>query len=430
MRTTRAFIRSFPLALLTILAVGLVTASAPAAPPDSTKDPLFPGAKLVHKFPKEVYRNPLFVTTDKGSRLEIWFDAFDPAPPPRPGVPAEIGGRLPDPRLDMLIWDPIANKELHRLSYPKDPITFPPPSGGQGDGMIISPDGKRLASVSMTYKPPKMGTPYGDWLTQIRLVDIASHKAQVSNEFKEEKVGSATPIHILFAPDGALIALRGATCTIHEPGKDKPRTTFDLTRAADHKTKEYWFKIQDTVMSPDGSQLAVAADGTIIVYELATGKKLFEAARAAPEPKKGGDPVTIGVSLAFASSASEARLVAIESLSGVPKNVALARLFDLKEKKEIGKWTVAERENKPAQLGQGASPWSGDVSAYYNAKSEPRILFDGKVIDGASGKELHKFDAGAGTWVSRDGKALVRLTKKKKEDRTMTVEVWSLDNDK
>jgi hypothetical protein len=32
--------------------------------------------------------------------------------------------------------------------------------------------------------------------------------------------------------------------------------------------------------------------------------------------------------------------------------------------------------------------------------------------------------------VSRDGKALVRMTKKKKEDKTMTVEVWSLEDDK
>jgi hypothetical protein len=419
MRTTRTSIRSFVLALLTILAIGLVPTAAPAAPPGNPKDALFPGAKLMHKFPKEVYRVPVLVTTDKGPRLEVWFDAFDPEPPPRPGQISGLGG-LPDPRLELLIWDPIANKELHKLSYPKDPIAFPRVSSGlERDGrMAISPDGKRLASKTITYMS-RRGSPFGDFTTRIKLIDIETHKARQGTEHKEEKAPSATAVHLLFAPDGALITIRGSTCTIQEPDKEKQRTTFELTRAADFKTKEYWFKIQDVVVSPDGSQLAVAADGTIIVYDLATGKKLFEASRAAPEPKKGGDQWSGDVSLAYAPSASEAKLLAVESVvgsQGAQKDFVLARLFDLKEMKEMGQWAVEQH--------------SGVVSAYYTAKGEPRILSAGKVIDGVSGKELHQFDPGACTFVSRDGKALVRMTKKKKEDKTMAVEVWTLDNDK
>jgi hypothetical protein len=172
-------------------------------------------------------------------------------------------------------------------------------------------------------------------------------------------------------------------------------------------------------VSPDGSQLAVAADGTIIVYDLATGKKLFEAARAAPEPKKPGDQSPGTVSLAYAPSGSDPKLLAVEAVVGSKdptKDFVVTRQFDLKAMKETDKWTAAEH------------PYP--VSAYYTAKGEPRVLYDGKVLDGASGKELHKFDPGAGAFVSGDGKALVRMTQKKKDDKTLIVEVWSLDNEK
>jgi hypothetical protein len=416
MHSTRTFIGGFVPALLAALVIGLTTAPATAAPPDNPKE-LFPGAKLMHKFPKEVYRAPIFVTTDKGTRLEIWFDAFDPEPPPKPGVIPEIAGKLPDPRIEMLIWDPIASKELHKFSYPKDPIAYPRVSDRlqRDGGMAISPDDKRLASQTITYTP-RRGSPYGDFTTRVKLIDFENRKVQGSAEYKDEK-SSATPVSLLFAPDGALVTLRGSDCTIQEHGKDKPRTSFELTRAA----KGQWSAIHDVVVSADGSQLAVAADGTIIVYGIAKGKKLFEAARAAPEPKKGGDQWTVDVALAYAPSASDPKLLAVESVvgsNGAKKDFAVARLFDLKDMKETGKCTVAEQE------------YPLTASAYFTAKGEPRILYDGKVLDGATGKELHKFDPGAGSFVSRDGKALVRMTKKKKENKTMTVEVWSLDNEK
>jgi hypothetical protein len=426
MNTTRTPVRPF---LGALLAAAVLAAAATAAPPDSSKGTLLPGAKLMHKFSKEVYRAPVWVMTDKGPRLEVWFDAFDPEPPQRiSGIPN------PDPRIDLLIWDPIANKELHRLAYPRDSIPYPSTySNFSWSGwMAMSPDGKRVAVRTVNYQPPRRGGVYGDFTTRVRLMDLENHKAQLVAEHKEEKVGGAVEVYVLFAPDGSLVTLRGSTCTVREPGKDKPRATFEVTRAADYKTKSAWFMIQQVAVSPDGSQLAVAADGAIVVYDLATGKKLFEPARAAPEPKKSGDPMSGAMSLAYAPAGSEPKLLAVEWVvepqgpqgpqkggplgAGPQKQYILTRLFDLKAMKEVGSWKA---EGHP-------SP----VSAYYTAKGEPCVLYDGKVVDGASGKELYSFDPGAGAAVSADGKALVRVTKKRKEDKTMTVEVWSLDNDK
>jgi hypothetical protein len=422
MNTIQTLTRPF---LGALLAAAVLAATAPAAPPESSKGTLFPGAKLMHKFSKEVYRVPILVTTEKGPRLEVWFDAFDPEPPQRiSGIPA------PDPRLDMVIWDPIANKELHRLSYPKEPVAYPYGSSNfmWSGWMALSPDGKRLAVKNVHYTPPKRGV-YGDFLTRIKLIDLETHKGHVVFEEKEEASPGATESHILFAPDGALVSIRGTACTVVEPGKDKPRAKFELTRATEYKTKAGWFLIQQVVASPDGSQLAVAADGNIIVYDLATGKKLLTAERAAPEMKKTGDPMSGAFALAYAPAAGSPKLLAAEWVveptgpqkggplgGGSQKEYILVRQFDLKDMKEIGRWKADGRPDP--------------VSVYYTPQGEPRVLYDGKVVDGASGKELHKFDPGAGAVVSSDGKALVRVVKKKKDSRTMTVEVWSLDNDK
>jgi hypothetical protein len=273
------------------------------------------------------------------------------------------------------------------------------------------------------------------------LIEIKSRKVQLGKGYKQERAPGAQQTYLLFAPDGALVTLRGTTCTIQEPGKDKPRTSFELRRAAEHQKKEYWFNVQDAVVSPDGSQLAVAADGTIIVYDLTTGKKLFAEARAAPEPKKGGDPFPGNASLAYTPSANDPKLLAVETVVGTQearKDFVLARQFDLKNLKEMGKWSIPTPPGKGGPIlgdpnglaKQPGEEYSRAVSAYYTAKSEPHILYHGKVFDGASGKQLYKFNPGTCTFVSRDGKALVRVTKTKKEGKTMVVEVWSLDTAK
>ena len=52
---------------------------------------LLPGAKLVGKYPAEVYRVPAIFVTDKGLRLLVWSDESDPNPkPPFPGAPIPL----------------------------------------------------------------------------------------------------------------------------------------------------------------------------------------------------------------------------------------------------------------------------------------------------------------------------------------------------
>jgi hypothetical protein len=68
------------------------------------------------------------------------------------------------------------------------------------------------------------------------------------------------------------------------------------------------------------------------------------------------------------------------------------------------------------------------AQAYFTPKGEPRVLFGGNLIDGASGKVLHAFDAGVGLLVSPDGRYLVRLTRV--QEKRMGVEVWGLENDR
>jgi hypothetical protein len=422
---TRTVTRGWRNALLTVLAAGAAAAGAAAAPPETTRDPILPGAKLLHTFPKEVYRVPLLQLTDKGPRLLVCVDGFDPTIPPRfPGEP------LKDPQLDLIVWDAAAGKELHKVSYPKEKFLYPPvlPERPRFGSLALSPDGKRLASTWTTFMRMP-GQIYHPSTTRVSLIDLESHKAQAGPEYKDEK--TPTDVHLVFAPDGALVALRSTKCEIFEAGKDKPRASFDIDRPAGSKTSATIGNMVHTVVpSPDGSRLAVAADGAVIVYDTTTGKKLFEASRAAPEAKTSFGQNATSTALAFAPSPDEQKLLAVEVVMGAPKDFALARLVDLKDKKEVGRWTLAERENNSALGRQMPPPNWGRAFAYFTAKGEPRILFDGKVIDGASGKELQKFDPGAGLLVSPDGKYLVRLTQKKGETKKLGIEVWGLDGEK
>jgi WD40 repeat protein len=377
--------------------------------------PLLPGAKLVHKFDKEVYRPPVLLMTDKGPWVAVWFDAFDPAPPQRvPGPPP------PDPQVEMFLWDALANKEVCKFAYPADPIAIPPvkPPAGWTGWVTLSQDGKRIAFKIVNYTPPAKGQVFGNFTTQVKTIDLESRKVQLIEEYKEEKTAKSLSVYLAFAPDGALVSIRGTTCTVQEVGKDKPRITFEVKRAAEYKTRDYWLWVSDVVVSPDGSQLAVCADGAINVYDLATGRHLFAPSQPVPAPKKNADARSAGGAVAYAPAAETPTLLAVESVVGASgfKDYVLCRQFDLKEMKEIKKWTVTERHYP--------------VFAYYTAKGQPRVLYDGKILDGTSGKEVHSFDAGAGAIMSRDGKVLVRVTKKKKEERTTTVEVWSVDSDK
>jgi hypothetical protein len=430
MSKTGTLTRHFRSALLVVLATAVVAVPTPAVAEDKPAK-MLPGARLLHKFPKKVYRIPVLLATEKGPRLLVWEDDFDPEPPRRP----YDFNKAPEPRFDLIFWDVAANKQLHKMSVPKETVPLSPvPSSMSSPGAAIpfgtlafSPDGKQLAHVTTTYKVIP-GKPYHQPSTRIKQYNPAKRKWQeaIPTVFKSDYY-PRTP-RVLFAPDGALVFLEGTTCGIQEPGKAKPRKTFQLVRAPSYKKNPLSNEIRQAVLSPDASQLAVAADGMVTVYDLATGKKVFHATRSAPEAKTTFGQSVMVASLAFAPSQGEQKLLAVEIVTGPPKSFVLARVFDLKAKKEVSRKTLAQQATKGGRFGMnGPLPSWGRAHAYYTADGQPRILFDGKLHDGASGKVLHKFDEEQGVFVSQGGKYLVRLTGPK-GDKTMGVEVWSLEN--
>jgi hypothetical protein len=419
---------------LTLLTIGVIAAWTGAAPPEESADRLTTGAKLLRRFKTEVYRTPVLLETKAGPRLLVWIDAFDPTAPTRfPGEPQK------DPVFDLSFWDIKADKEIDKMSYPKQPAPLAPvaPSAhspgmfGPLGQLAFSSDGKQFAFVSTSYRmvPGKVNH---EATGTIQMYDLETHKskAAIGTEWKRENNKYNFPC-VLFAPDGALVILMEATCTVHEPGKASPRMVFDLVRAPNFEADTVAYAIREAVLSPDGGQLAVAADGTVTVYDLAAGKAIFEAPRAAPDAKGNSGVNNARVSLAFAPGKDVQKVLAVEIVTGPPKSFVLARLFDLKEKKEIANVKLAEAETgaRAAQLGNPAPPNWGRAYAFFTPKGEPRILFDGKLVDGANGKVLDEFDPGAGLILSRDGKYLVRLNTVK-DDKKRGIELWSLDNQK
>jgi len=428
MRTTRILTMASLITLPVLLATGLVAAAQEPAPSKDAKEELLPGAKLLYKFPKEVYRIPALLDTPKGPRLLLWVDASEP-PPDNADVT-----RIKPSEFDLICWDVTASKELYRMSSPKDtPPLSPVPPGqsalahvpGLFGSLALAPDGKRLAYVRVSSYQDAPGKFMRQAVMEINLYDPATRKWRpaVPGEYK-----SQSGPHILFAPDGTLVILKDQVCAIQDLEKPRPRQLFQLVRSRWFLSNPLQYGIREAVLSPDGSQLAVAADGAVSVYDLGTGREVFQAPRATPEDKtgRGVAQTTERVALAFSTSTKDPQLLAVEVVTGRPKDFALARLFNLKTKKELGHAVLAEQEAKGAS-DVGPPPW-GQVHAYFTSQGEPRVLFEGKLIDGATGKELQQFDAGARLLVSRDGRYLVRLTRAKEEKKKMGVQVWSLEN--
>jgi hypothetical protein len=218
---------------------------------------------------------------------------------------------------------------------------------------------------------------------------------------------------------------------IQELGVLKPRKLFNLIRSPWYAPKSSAFSvysIHNAILSADGNQLAVAADGLVTVYNMNTGEAIRRPERAAPDSKGATTGQNIDmVELAFTPTGKEPALLTVEMVTGSPKSFVLARLFDLKTKKETGRHILAEEQTKANPLGGGAPPAWIRPAAYFNAKGEPRILWGGKLLDGTTGKALHQFDGAFGVLVSRGGQYLVRLTQKQGA-KTLGTEVRSLDN--
>ncbi len=412
--------------------IGLAAASVWSAQPvaaQGQQENLLPGAKLLHKFKDEVFRIPLILETAQGPRVLVWFDAFDPAPIPKfPSDP------MPKPQFDLVFWDPKTNQEVHKMSYPKDEQTPPSPVAagtlsrfmhGNFGTIALSPDAKRLATVSMVYVQ-KPGVAVHQATSYIKVCDLATSKWQNAHSYD----GRDGP-HILFAPDGNLVVLRQTSWAIREIGKEKAISQFKLVRSPNYVPVPNGFSvygIRNAVLTPDGKYLAVAADGLVTVYDTKTGEVVLQADRAAADPKgtTNGQNTDL-VELVFAPAAHGPTLLSVETINGAPKSFVLARVFDVKAKKETSRKVLAEQPTKASPFGGAELPNWGRPAAYFNTKGEPRVIFNGKLLDGASGKALHQFHAGYGELVSQNGQYLVHLTTTS-NPKKLGVEIWSLDN--
>ena len=109
-----------------------------------------------------------------------------------------------------------------------------------------------------------------------------------------------------------------------------------------------------------------------------------------------------------------------------------ARVFDIKTKKETMRSTVfdgpVEEREVYAARDIGIRPINSHC--YFNSKSEPRVVFAGKIYDAANGKTVHEFDPGRGVQISRDGRYLVRLPGSTADKKKIGIEIWSIDQDK
>jgi hypothetical protein len=429
-----------------VLAVLWIALTANVAVPQTTsgnapEDTLLAGCKYLHTLPYEVYRAPLFLDTKDGPRLAVWVHEGDPS---RDGLPDIFGAKddkkkvdpakIKQTGFDLFLWDVSAGKELYRLTK-KDsapPLPAQPRFGSlffQGDapfGMLnYTPNGKKLLCVVVEIEQQA-------FVARIKLYDPETRKWQTLPT-ADKGSGIVAP-QIIFAPDGAMVILHEAQCTIQEIGKAKPRQVFKLERAGKAlfaggplvNLEDTGF--DDAVLSPDGKSLAIAADNAVHVYDIASGKRTFQAPGLLA-----GDTRRYSffrAALAFAPSGEESRLMAVESVPDRDKGkfVAVARVFDLKTKKETVRTTLLE--GGEAKQGATKSPAWGQAYPYFNAKGEPRVLFESKLFDVAADKVLQESSQGYGYILSRDGKYVVRLTGVTSDKNKLGMEVWSMDMDK
>jgi hypothetical protein len=404
---------------------------------EGPKDSLLAGGKFLHKLPYETPLPPIFLETTDGPRLAVWVLKENPVGGGAPKVKEDKKKNVGPPdmqrfSLELSVWDVKAGKELYRMG--KEESAPPPPvhasvwlvQRGMPFGMLhCTPDGKKLAST--------LG------FNGVKTYDPETRQWQTA--FKNQATGIFLPT-VVFAADGTMIILNLAQCTVQEIGKAEPRQTFKLDRAGGamnptNPTNPNFFgntEFDDAILTPDGKTLAVAVDNMVNVYDIKTGKRIFEAPRLSPAKTAITAPVR--ASLAFAPSGEEPKLLAVETISNIKKDkwLTVARVLDIKTKKESARATLSEVKKAPNQipgmLFTISTNW-GVAYPYFNAKGEPRVLLGLKLFDVATGKVVQKTDVPEKYIASRDGRYVVRLTGTTRGDeRKMGVEVWSVDMDR
>jgi hypothetical protein len=408
-----------------------VAASGAMAQSSSSKESkeLIPGAKLVHKFSSEYYVPPDIRETGAGLRLFLYVYSKEPKDLPLSEILKTKG-----PDVEMIVWDAAESKEICRMST-KDKKKEMPNIFDSPMSWNVTSDGKSLAYSTSTVdfaRPEKS-------LTQVCLQELATRKS----EKLPVKLTGRKITHMLVAPDGALVILdadsgfaptgpgTSISCTVHEPGKDKPRQNFNL---AVPEAFGLPF-VSAAALSPDGSLLAVDIGGAISVYDLKIGKQTYRATAAIADADRSNDLVQRSIessasrALLFSPSKDDVKLLAVEFGYVKKRDFVVARLFDLKKEEPIARATIHDKKATLDIDGVYYAPtysWEAG-SPFFTSKGEPRVLFEGKIYDATSGKVLAEFDQGAGAHITSDGKYLVRLIQSSK--KKTRPEIWSIEGE-
>jgi WD40 repeat protein len=140
------------------------------------------------------------------------------------------------------------------------------PAAWHGDvrlgGMALSPDGRQLALAVLSDEARSSDPP----AEAVRLWDVTNGKLRQAL-YPNDHV----PTHLLFSPDGALLATSGTY--------GNPPTLWDvftgrqLHQFADHMDRDdHWTSPNPIAFSPDGSLLALGGrKNTVVIVEAATG---------------------------------------------------------------------------------------------------------------------------------------------------------------
>jgi RNA polymerase sigma factor (sigma-70 family) len=176
----------------------------------------FPSGKLLHQFPGHYDENRAVAVTPDGKTVATGQDAV------------------------ISLWDLATGKEARRFQSPL----------GSTDGLAFSPDGKLLAS--------------GHGGHAVQLWDLDAGKVLAKLPVKHNRTTL-----LAFTPDGKTLATGDFL--------DKTIRLFDVAAPKERRLLERPSCVHDFAFSPDGSTLAAGgADGTIPLWDVATGKLLRE----------------------------------------------------------------------------------------------------------------------------------------------------------
>jgi len=161
-----------------------------------------------------------------------------------------------DTGLPLVVRD-AGGRLLHRLALPADKGIGP-----ELGGMALSPDGRLLALAVLSDEARSSDTPSDT----VRLWDVTTGKL-----LRTFCPSGHVPDHVLFSPDGALLATSGSFG--NPPQLWDVSTGRQLHQFAEHMDRRgHWVLANPVAFSPDGSLLALGGtENAVVVVEAVTG---------------------------------------------------------------------------------------------------------------------------------------------------------------